>query len=60
MFVSQNAGVVDLKVYTEGLHPQIQLFLHNRYRNDLDISDLHDLRYCIDRILNKMEILRKE
>lgn len=58
MIVHQNAGKVEVEVYTDAspLRPRVFLTENNGERHEIhtDIKSLHDLRYCIDRVLNML------
>lgn len=58
MKVQQSAGKAEVEVYTDGapLWPRVRLTENNGERHEIhtDIKSLHDLRYCIDRVLSML------
>lgn len=58
MKVEQSAGRCRIEVYTEGspLWPEIEIVANNgeKHRVRVSMGELHDLRYCIDRVLTQL------
>lgn len=58
MSVQQSAGKVKIDVYTGGspMWPRIFIVENNGEQHEIhtDVKTLHDLRYCIDRVLNML------
>lgn len=56
--IRQAAGTVSIEVYTDGspLWPEIKFEASNGTQLDVrtDINSLHDLRYCINRVLAQL------
>ena len=59
--IEQKAGAFEVSTYTDGV-PFFYSVRHiETYREDdvvlrnMKTSDLHDLRYCIDRVLSQVE-----
>jgi len=56
-YPDQQAGSVHVKVYDYG---QVQLNIGHATGIGLRVADLHDLRYCIDRVLAQLPADRKD
>jgi hypothetical protein len=58
MMLMQKAGDIQLRTFTDGYPLRIELTVTD-YRDNppvtLDVDGLHDLRYCIDRLLAKVD-----
>lgn len=59
MKIEQQAGSCRIEVYTDGspLWPEVSIIGANGSENvsRVRVKDLHDLRYCIDRVLAQIE-----
>jgi len=54
--IEQKAGAFEVSTYTDG----VPFFYNFKYEDEeilhnMRTSDLHDLRYCIDRVLSQVE-----
>jgi hypothetical protein len=54
MKIEQTAGDVSLVVYTDGAPLFPQLTVAGGEPQRLTVNSLHDLRYCIDRVLAQL------
>lgn len=56
--IAQSAGRCLVRVYTDGspLWPEIEIEANNGTLHEVRVSvqELHDLRYCIDRVLAQL------
>lgn len=61
--IRQTAGNCSITVYTGGspLFPDLQIKAINGddYSVKMNVNDLHDLRYCIDRVLAELGLQPK-
>lgn len=54
MKIAQSAGRVSIEGWTEGYPLFVNLCIGedtDRYLHRISLNDLHDLRYCVDRVL---------
>jgi hypothetical protein len=58
MRIAQRAGRVAVEVFTDGapLWPEIEIEANNgeAFRVRISTNELHDLRYCVDRVLAQL------
>ncbi|WP_343546763.1 hypothetical protein [Sphingobium yanoikuyae] len=59
MAITQKAGEIEITAYTDGHPVQIYVRLHAGQIDSVDyrlsVNDLHDLRYCVDRVLAQLQ-----
>lgn len=59
MTIKQKAGDIEITAYTDGYPIQIVVRLHAGQIDGVDyrlsVNDLHDLRYCVDRVLAQLQ-----
>ncbi|PHP18772.1 hypothetical protein CG471_16015 [Sphingobium sp. IP1] len=59
MTIKQKAGDIEFTAYTDGYPIQIVARLHAGQIDSVDyrlsVNDLHDLRYCVDRVLAQLQ-----
>lgn len=55
MAIEQKAGEIEIVAHTDGSPIWVNVKIGRTEADLLNVSDLHDLRYCIDRVLKQLE-----